>query len=245
MTFHKVINKHTTVEEVALYVSRFPESLISFDELNETLLMKSLIVGNHDVSLFLLDNGADANLFKGLKIPLELASAQWDDEVMKRLLEETSNETLESNFAKYSIMAELIYYRHSEEEVIYKLGFLLDHGFSPNEKYSTEARESIFSYACHTTGEPFEIVKFLIKAGANINHLDGSGRNPIYFTISFRRRIIFDLLIHNGARISKENMKYLTKSGNYHWLHDKLDYLTDEEKYYYDENRLLDLLINN
>lgn len=249
MNFEDLIKPDTPVKKVADYISRTPGVLEYFDTNNESLLICSIKNANHPVTLFLLEKGADANRYMGVKTPLLLAVKEWDDEVIKRLLEETSEESYTGVNSKYSIMAEIIAFRSSEKEAVHQLGILLENGFKPDEEYrnnsSSSNKDSILSYTCGTFGEPSKIVELFIKAGANVNHVNIMACNPLYFAISRNRQTIFDLLIRNGARILPRNMKSLSDSGNYHWLEDKLDYLTKEEKSNYDEYRLIELFSEN
>ena len=76
--------------------------------------------------------------------------------------------------------------------------YLLEMGFSPNDK-NLKSHETSLNRACHRSR--FEIVKLLVRYGAEINFRDKNDLSPLLISIYRRKWQIAEYLISKGATL--------------------------------------------
>ena len=193
----------------------------TLDQNGGTPLFYALYQGNYKLIDLLIKYGADVNFkfdifdetlliyfIKNIDDIIKRGNLTDDDveQIIRVLIKNGLNvnkkETLRGNSAlKFAVM----------KLDLRSIKLLVKYGADVNDKnYNnlTAMHELFFTKEIQTgreksSGKHLEILKFLIKSGANVNAFDKSKSTPIFYAGSYPEAV--DLLIKNGAKINLKN----------------------------------------
>ncbi|KAJ3442951.1 ankyrin repeat ph and sec7 domain containing protein secg-related [Anaeramoeba flamelloides] len=184
----------------------------------ETCLHKLLVNPNCELSYVqkIIDIGADLNRFTlvnetALHLALSL-SKKIDEKIIPLLIEKTDLTLLnreKENFLHFAIL-----YNQS----LSMINFLIEKGLKVNEA-TEKLEQTCLHYACKQTKTNFELIKLLMKNGANCSQLDKKNGYPLHYAIqkNYDKGVIpfelIKLLFKNGMDLNIKNSKDLTSLG--------------------------------
>jgi len=188
------------------------------NEAGYTELMYVINIGDHNLVQLFLDYGADVNYYsKKLKAsPLSLAIKKNQLSTVKKLIEHK----VKLDFENKNINSPIGIAISENKKDILKL--LLENGA---ELQKRQDRDSYLMQAVCKENASIEIVKLLVKYGADINEEElnnlqgGYSYIPLMMAINFKNFHIAEYLIENGANLNYESngrspLNYAVRAGN-------------------------------
>ena len=152
---------------------------------------------DYDMVKLLLDSGADINAFiiteDGCQIkPLGEAAYVGDIKIAELLIQYGArvNESSEQLSTPYHLAAYKGYLDF--------LKFLFEIYPAPNI-IGCHRMTPLFS-AVQSESENFDVVKFLVEAGAYVNAIDDQGDSPLYYALKQKKSRVISYLVEHGAK---------------------------------------------
>ena len=172
------------------------------DNTGNSLLLRAFLWKRYKMMNLLLDSGADANIVNrsSLNLLQEAITKKSSIDIIKNLLKYKFNLEYRS---KYGGTA-LNYASHFHPEALV-LKLLTEKGSKVNDGDKDD--DTSLCAAAAWGHSPVEKIKILLKAGADINHRNRSGRTPLIMAVISRKNdAVVKLLVDNGARLDiKDN----------------------------------------
>jgi len=182
------------------FYSPIPENVSGinqFDEKGNTPLMNAIISGHYEAAKNLVKGGANPNITtNNNETALILAAERGLYHCVRVLLESFADVHQKSATGKNAILAAVIVGHADIVEI------LLKYNSDPNQ--ILHGSQSLLMVASSYSKNPY-VVKYLIRAGAEINYRDANMSTPLMFACTSGSLEIVKILAENTADIDAQN----------------------------------------
>jgi len=198
----------TKVEEL---LEKNPLLINSVDNTGWTPLHYSVSRNRKEITLFLIQQGADVNLKDNFgRTPMHYALMRNMKEFITLLYENGADITIKDNEGGNAIQSVV---KKGDTELV---SLFLKNGFDVNKKEEFFGKTLLHMAAINGYREAADL---LLKNGALIDLKDNNGRTPVYYANRYGHKNVADLLLECGAKNSEPE----DKSDTYSILHKELN----------------------
>ncbi|MCB0536576.1 MAG: ankyrin repeat domain-containing protein [Bacteroidetes bacterium] len=184
--------------EIAKYLIKKGADINIQDNNGDPVINWSAYYGNVPFTKLMLENGAITNLRSihsdGV---MQVALKEWQDSIVDLLLE-------------YNVVIHKV--KEDSEDLIFALknsNFSLFKSLLNKDNINTRDGASNTLLMIAAKNGYFEMVKYLIEEGANINEINAVGQTALNLSVFFGKNSIANFLVQNGADVNKTDNQFI------------------------------------